>query len=168
MSRRNHLVIDRFLFGSNVTIEASMAAYSEVAQIAHPKLNLLVSSARLPFLNRMRTQPTRRWTVAMLAAHPVADIETLRPHSRSDRKRMASETFLVLVRRPLQVENFSNAEGNVIRQHLVGASMLVLPCPDAVLVLRNTRDLFRLDAPMTTAGRASARPVVFAHDRVLG
>src|SRR5258706_9222942 len=145
-----------------------MAAHSQVAQIAHPKLSLLVSRTRLPFLNRMRTQPTRCWPVAILTTHTVADVEGLGAHLRCDGERMAGQAFLVLVRRRLQVKNLCDANGNVVGEHLVGADMLVLPGPDAVLVLGNARDLFRLNAPMTTAGRASARPVVFAHDRVLG
>src|SRR5258706_13298900 len=145
-----------------------MAAHSQVAQIAHPELSLLVSSARLPFFNRVRAQPSRCWPVAILTTHAVADIESLGAHLGSDRKRMARQAFLVLARRPVQVQNFSDAKGNVIRKRLVGASMFVLPGPDAVFVLCNVRDLFRLDAPMTTAGRASARSVVLAYDRVLG
>ena len=38
-----------------------------------------------------------------------------------------------------------------LRKHLVSPRMLVLPGPDAVLILGNTGDLFRLDAAMTTA-----------------
>jgi hypothetical protein len=81
---------------------------------------------------------------------------------------MARQAFLVLVGRRLQVKNFSNADGNVIRKHLVGARVLVLPGPDAVLVLGDMGDVLRLDAAMTTAGGASARAAVFANDRILG
>src|SRR5882762_10191046 len=107
-----------------------MTAHRQVAQVAHPKLSLLVSGAGLPFFDGMRTQPTRRWAVAILATHPIADIEGLGAHFGCNRKRVAGKAFLVLVRRRLQVQNFPNAEGTIIRQHLVGASMFILPSPD--------------------------------------
>src|SRR5260370_273422 len=97
-----------------MTIEASMAPHSQVEQITHPELCLLLSRARLPFFNRMRTQPTRRRTVAILTTHPIADVETLGAHFGCNGKCMASEAFLVLIWRCLQIQNFSNAEGNVI------------------------------------------------------
>src|SRR5713101_9181374 len=99
MARRNHLVIDGFLLSPNVAIKASMAPNSQVAQIAHPKLGFLVGGSRLPIFDRVRSQPTGGRTVAMLAAHAVADVEALRAHLGGNRQRMARQAFLVLVRR---------------------------------------------------------------------
>ena len=76
-----------------------MTAHSQVAQIPHPELGLLVSGPCLPLFNRVCSQPTGRRAVAMLAAHAVADVEALRAHLGGNRQRMARQAFLVLVRR---------------------------------------------------------------------
>jgi hypothetical protein len=81
---------------------------------------------------------------------------------------MAYQAFLVLVGRRLQIQNSSDTDRNVIREHLVGTRVLVLSGPDAVFVLGDMRDVLRLDAAMTTAGGASAGAVVLAYDRILG
>ena len=99
MTRRNHLVIDGLFLSSNVAMKASMAAHSQVAQIAHAELTLLVCGSRLPFFDRVRPQPTRRWAVAMLAAHAVADVECLGAHLGWDLESVARKAFLVLVGR---------------------------------------------------------------------
>ena len=110
MSGGNHLVVDRLFLGSNVTMKARMAAHSQVAQVAHTELGLLVCGSRLPVFYRMRSQPTGRWTVAMLAAHAIADVKSLSAHLRRDGESMAREAFLVLAGRRLQIQNSCDAD----------------------------------------------------------
>ncbi len=80
---------------------------------------------------------------------------------------MTGQTFLVLFRRRLQIQDAADAERDVIREHLIGARMFILSGPDAVLVLRNVRDLFGLNAAVATAGGAASGAVVFSDRRSL-
>ncbi len=75
--------------------------------------------------------------MAVLAADPVADVEGLGTLLGRHGEGVTRQAFLVLVGRSLEVENASHADGDVIGKHLIGAGVLVLTGPDAVLVLRN-------------------------------
>jgi hypothetical protein len=99
MARSNHLVIDGFSLGSNVTMKASVAAYGQIIQIAHAELRFLVGGSLLPIFDCVRSEPTGRWAMAIFAAHSVADVEGLRAHLGRDGQRMAGQTFLILVGR---------------------------------------------------------------------
>ena len=105
--------------------------------------------------------------MTVLAAHSIVNLETLRALLRRDRQRMTSQTFLILTRRCLQPQNLPHPHRHIIRQHLIGPCMLILPGPNAVFILRNSRDRLRQDAPVTTARRTASRPVELADRRGL-
>src|SRR5262249_52020785 len=111
-------------------------------------------------LDRMWSQPSRGWPMAVFAADSVADIEGLRPLLRLDGQRMAGEAFLVLVGRKLQPKNLPHPDGDVVRKNLIGAGMFVLARPDAVCVLRDAQDDLGLNAAVATAGGATSGAVV--------
>ena len=75
---------------------------------------------------------------------------------------MTGQAFLVLLRWRLQIQDAADAQRDVIREHLIGAGVLVLSGPDAVLVLRNVGDLSGLNAAVATAGSAASGAIVFS------
>ncbi len=77
MSGGDHLVIDKFFRGAHVTVQAGVAADSNIAQIDHAKFRLLLGRLILPTLDRMRTQPARSRTMTTLATHAVVQVKSL-------------------------------------------------------------------------------------------
>src|SRR5262249_1956803 len=114
MSRRNHLVVHPFFFCPNVAVKAVVCADCDISQVPHPELAFFLAAFCLPAFYRMRPQPARCWSVAVFAAHAVADVECLGPIFRLHRQRMTGLTFCVLFWRSLQAENFSHAYRYVI------------------------------------------------------
>ena len=105
--------------------------------------------------------------MTVLAAHSIVNLETLRPLLRRYRQRMTSQTFLILTRRSLQPKNLPHPDRHIIRQDLIRPCVLILSGPNAVFILRNSRDRLRQDAPVTTARRTASRPVELADRRAL-
>ena len=163
MSGGNHLVIDEFFRGAHVTAEAGVAAHRHIAQIDHAQFRFLLRRLILPTLDRMRPQPARRRTMAALATHAVVQVKSLGALLGWNRERVTGQAFLVLLRWRLQIQDASDAERNVIGKHLVGTGMFVLSGPDAVLVLSDVGNLFRLNAAVATAGSAAPGAIVFSH-----
>jgi hypothetical protein len=167
MAGRNHLVVDGLFLGPDMAMQASMTPDCQIAQIAHAELRLLVSASRLPIFDGVRSKPSGGGTMAVFATYSVADVEGLSAHLWRDGERVARQAFLVLAGRRFQVQNFSDANGDVIGQYLIRASVFVLSGPDAVFVLRHMGNLFGQNAAVATAGGASAWAVVFADDSIL-
>ena len=162
MSGSDHLVIDKFFRGAHVTAQAGVAADRHIAQIDHAEFRLLLGRLILPTLDRVRPQPARSRTVATFATHAVVQVEGLGALLGGNRKRVTGEAFLFLLRWRLQIQDAADAGGDVIGEHLIGAGVLVLSSPDAVLVLGDAGDLSRLNAAVATAGSAASRAVVFS------
>jgi hypothetical protein len=74
---------------------------------------------------------------------------------------MTGKAFLRLVGPP-DAEQLSDPHRHRAGKHLVSSRVLVLSRPDAVLILRDTGDLLRLDASVTSTTRATAGTVVLA------
>ena len=112
-----------------------------------------------PVLCRMRTQPSRRRTVTVLATDAVVKLKRLRLLLRWHVKRVTDQTLGGLSRWS-DIQDSPDTLRDIILQHTESSSMLVLRDPDCVFILENARGRLRLHAAVATAGRTSARAVV--------
>jgi hypothetical protein len=149
-------VVDKFLGRAQVAVQTTFAALDQIAGVVHPQLHRFLMR---PIFGRMGAEPSGSRAVAALATHSVHQLERLSALLGRNRQGVTSKTFLRLVR-PTDVQDFSNAHGHRIGQHLISARMFVLPRPDAVLVLRNAGDLPRLNASVATTAGTPSRAVV--------
>ena len=104
--------------------------------------------------------------MATFTTHSIDQLEGFRTLLDGNRQRVAGQAFCGLVG-AADPENLRNSHRDRIRQNLKRTGVLVLTRPDAVLVLGNACDLFRLNAPVTAAAGAASGPIVFAHRRSL-
>ena len=135
MSGGDHLMIDKFFRGADVTVQAGVAANSNIAQIDHAELGLLLRRLILPTLDRMRTQPACCRTMTALATHAVVQVKSLGALLGGNRQGVTCQTFFVLLRRRLQIQDAPDAERYIVRKHLISASVFILCGPDAVFIL---------------------------------
>ena len=75
---------------------------------------------------------------------------------------MADETLVRLVGGLLQAKNLAYPNGGGIRKNGVGTRMLILCCPDAVLVLGDADQPLGLHSAMAIARRTGTGPAILA------
>ena len=135
MSGGDHLVIDKFFRGADVAVKTGVAANCNIPQIDHAELGLLLGRLILPAFDCMRTQPACSGAVTAFATDTVVQIKSLGTLLGGNRQGVACQTFFVLLRRGLQIQDAPDAERYIVRQHLISASVFILCGPDAVFIL---------------------------------
>ena len=79
MSGGDHLMIHEFFRGADMTVQAGVAADSNIAQVDHAELGFLLRRLIFPTLDRMRSQPACSRSVTALATHAVVQVKSLGP-----------------------------------------------------------------------------------------
>src|SRR5712692_10309931 len=164
MPGSDEFVVHEFFRSSQMAGEATLAALYQIAHIQHAEF--LDRALVRPIFDSVLTKPPGGWTVATLATHAVANIEGLGPLLRRDGECVTCQATRSLIRRTLQLQNLADANRDRIGKHLVGAGMFILAGPDAVFILRDACDRFRLDAAVATAGGAPASAIELPHHRI--
>jgi hypothetical protein len=77
MSGGDHLMIDEFFRGAQVTTQAGWLRTATSRKSIMPSFAFLLGRLILPTLDRVRPQPARRRTMAALATHSVVQIKSL-------------------------------------------------------------------------------------------
>lgn len=109
----------------------------------------------------VRTEPSGRWAMAILAAHTFADVELAADLGGGRREGVAEEAFLRMLRVELKDARHVLAGGGV-GQDSISAGVEVGGDPSAVFVLQHLGGGVRGDAAVAGGSAAGARAEVLA------
>ena len=153
---RNHFVVDEFLAGTEVALEALFGARDDAARVGHVQFDGL----RVLFGGIFRSvlaEPALGRAVAVLAADAFGDVERAAALLGRGVESVANQAFLRFFRFGAELQDTGHALANVSGEGLVGSAVLVLQNPSGIFVLKDAAAGDRFDAAMTAGGGAGAR-----------
>lgn len=158
MARRNHFVVDKFLPGAQMTLEAFLGAMNNIAGIAHSQRERFFFR---PIPRGVRAEPGGSGPVAIFAGDAFRQFERPAALLWSRVKGVAREAFWSFFRFRTQFQDARHAFADIPGQRLVRTAVLVPGNPSGVFVLQNSAAFDGRDATVTAGGRARTWADIF-------